>query len=323
MNYLCHFISILCLYIFSITLSHLTQRLNMSMNTPNEIKNYQIRINSLLDKAVPPSNNNSNLNDAMRYAVISGGKRIRPLLIYSSGLCLGAQVNKLDAPAVSIELLHAFSLVHDDLPSMDNDDLRRGLPTTHKKFSEATAILAADALQTLSFELIANSGSLSDYEKTQLVSLIAKACGSSGMTGGQSIDLASEGKTLTKSELHEMYSMKTGALIHASIMAPFCIIDESSQDIRAMMSEFAWILGLAFQIRDDLLDIEESSEVIGKTANSDIKNNKATWPAIFGIQESHNYCDELLKKCIKHLEFFNHKADPLRWLTNYLINRKY
>ena len=320
---MCHFISILCLYIFLITLSHLTQRLNMSMNTPNEIKKYQKRINSLLDRAVPPSNNNARLNDAMRYAVMSGGKRIRPLLIYSSGLCFDIQLNKLDIPAVSIELLHAFSLVHDDLPSMDDDDLRRGLPTTHKKFSEATAILAADALQTLSFELIANSESLDDYEKIKLVSLIAKACGSSGMTGGQSIDLASEGKTLSKSELHEMHAMKTGALIHASIMAPFCMMNNPNQDIQTMMSEFAWTLGLAFQIRDDLLDIEQPSEVIGKTANSDIKNNKATWPAIFGVKESHSYCDKLLKKCIQHLEYFDHKADTLRWLTNYLINRKH
>jgi len=295
----------------------------MSMNTPNEIKINKERINSILDKALPLSNNTSNLNEAMRYAVINGGKRIRPLLIYGSGMCLDIQKSKLDIPAISIELLHAFSLVHDDLPSMDNDDLRRGLPTTHKKFSEATAILAADALQTLAFELIASSEPLSDHEKTQLILLIAKACGSSGMTGGQSIDLASEGETLIKSELHEMYAMKTGALIHAAIMAPFYLIDEPNHDIQKTMSEYGWTLGLAFQIRDDLLDVEEPTEVIGKTANSDIKNNKATWPALFGIQESHKYCDELLMKCIKHLEIFNHQADPLRWLTNYLIKRHY
>ena len=295
----------------------------MSMNAPNAIKNYKKRINSLLDEALPLSNNLSTLNDAMRYAVINGGKRIRPLLIYGSGMCLDIQINKLDIPAISIELLHAFSLVHDDLPSMDNDDLRRGLPTTHKKFSEATAILAADALQILAFELIANSRPLSDHEKTKLILLIAKACGSSGMTGGQSIDLASEGKTLNKSELHEMHAMKTGALIHASIMAPFYLMGTSKHDTQKTMSEYGWTLGLAFQIRDDLLDIEETTEVIGKTANSDIKNNKATWPSLFGVKESHKYCDELLAKCLDHLEIFNHKADPLRWLTNYLINRQH
>jgi farnesyl diphosphate synthase len=204
---------------------------------------------------------------------------------------------------------------------MDDDDLRRGHPTTHKKFSEATAILAADALQTLAFEVLADSKNLNNSEKVQIISLISKACGSSGMTGGQSIDLASEGKVLDKIELHKLHSMKTAALIHASIMSPFCLIEKVNNSTKKNMSDFGWALGMAFQIRDDLLDIEESTEKLGKTANSDIRNKKATWPAMFGIEESYNYCDELLTKCMRYLDIFDIEANSLRWLTNYLINR--
>jgi|TARA_B110000003_G_scaffold49182_3_gene47990 geranylgeranyl pyrophosphate synthase len=294
----------------------------MPTGSPENIIDYRERINSLLDISVPISKNDStNLNAAMRYSVINGGKRIRPLLIYTSGFCFNIKKNKLDVPAIAIELLHSFSLVHDDLPSMDDDDLRRGQPTTHKKFSEATAILAADALQTLAFEVIADSKPLNNSEKVQIISLISGACGSSGMTGGQSIDLASEGKVLNKVELHKLHSMKTAALIHASIMSPFCLIEKVDQSIKKSMSDFGWSLGMAFQIRDDLLDIEESTEKLGKTANSDLKNKKATWPAMFGIEESYNYCDELLMKCMRYLDTFDTEANSLRWLTNYLINR--
>ena len=294
----------------------------MPIRSPENIKVYRERINSLLDISVPISNNDStDLNSAMRYSVINGGKRIRPLLIYTSGACFNIKKDKLDVPAVAIELLHSFSLVHDDLPSMDDDDLRRGHPTTHKKFSEATAILAADALQTLAFEVLADSKNLNNSEKVQIISLISKACGSSGMTGGQSIDLASEGKVLDKIELHKLHSMKTAALIHASIMSPFCLIEKVNDSTKKNMSDFGWALGMAFQIRDDLLDIEESTEKLGKTANSDIRNKKATWPAMFGIEESYNYCDELLKKCMRYLDMFDIEANSLRWLTNYLIKR--
>ena len=296
----------------------------MSNDPKSTIDYYQNRINTILTETVNHSvGADSNLADAMRYSVLNGGKRIRPLLIYACGKCLNVKEEKLDTPALSIELLHTFSLVHDDLPSMDNDNLRRGMPTTHKKYDEATAILAADALQTFAFGNIADSEFLDSNEKVNLISLIAKACGSSGMTGGQAIDLASEGKSLNKDELHTLHKMKTGALIHASVMTPFYLSKQSSKKIYKTMSDFGWTIGIAFQIRDDLLDIEESSEIIGKDEKSDIKNNKATWPATFGKKASYEYCNQLLEKCIQSLDIFNNDAEPLRWLTRYLINRKY
>ncbi len=296
----------------------------MSSEPKSTIDLYQNRINTILRETINLSvNEDSNLAHAMSYSVVNGGKRIRPLLVYACGKCLNVKEEKLDTPALSIELLHSFSLVHDDLPSMDDDNLRRGMPTTHKKYGEATAILAADALQTFAFGNIADSEFLDSHEKINLISLIAKACGASGMTGGQAIDLASEGKSLNKNELYKLHKMKTGALIHASVMTPFYLSKQNSKKIYKAISDFGWAIGVAFQIRDDLLDIEESSEITGKNEKSDIKNNKATWPATFGKKASYEYCNELLEKCIQSLDIFNNEAEPLRWLTRYLVNRKY
>ncbi|HJL92897.1 MAG TPA: farnesyl diphosphate synthase [Woeseiaceae bacterium] len=296
----------------------------MSSEPKSTIDLYQNRINTILSETINLSvSEDSNLAHAMSYSVVNGGKRIRPLLVYACGKCLNVKEEKLDTPALSIELLHSFSLVHDDLPSMDDDNLRRGMPTTHKKYGEATAILAADALQTFAFGNIADSEFLDSHEKINLISLIAKACGASGMTGGQAIDLVSEGKSLNKNELYKLHKMKTGALIHASVMTPFYLSKQNSKKIYKAISDFGWAIGVAFQIRDDLLDIEESSEITGKDEKSDIKNNKATWPATFGKKASYEYCNELLEKCIQSLDIFNNEAEPLRWLTRYLVNRKY
>jgi len=296
----------------------------MSSEPKSTIDLYQNRINTILSETINLSvSEESNLAHAMSYSVVNGGKRIRPLLVYACGKCLNVKEEKLDTPALSIELLHSFSLVHDDLPSMDDDNLRRGMPTTHKKYGEATAILAADALQTFAFGNIADSEFLDSHEKINLISLIAKACGASGMTGGQAIDLVSEGKSLNKNELYKLHKMKTGALIHASVMTPFYLSKQNSKKIYKAISDFGWAIGVAFQIRDDLLDIEESSEITGKDEKSDIKNNKATWPATFGKKASYEYCNELLEKCIQSLDIFNNEAEPLRWLTRYLVNRKY
>tara|TARA_B100000959_G_scaffold155209_2_gene162726 strand:+ start:13566 stop:14456 length:891 start_codon:yes stop_codon:yes gene_type:complete len=296
----------------------------MSSEPKSTIDLYQNRINTILSETINLSvSEDSNLAHAMSYSVVNGGKRIRPLLVYACGKCLNIKEEKLDTPALSIELLHSFSLVHDDLPSMDDDNLRRGMPTTHKKYGEATAILAADALQTFAFGNIADSEFLDSHEKINLISLIAKACGASGMTGGQAIDLVSEGKSLNKNELYKLHKMKTGALIHASVMTPFYLSKQNSKKIYKAISDFGWAIGVAFQIRDDLLDIEESSEITGKDEKSDIKNNKATWPATFGKKASYEYCNELLEKCIQNLDIFNNEAEPLRWLTRYLVNRKY
>jgi len=280
------------------------------------------RISGCLESALPAADvQPERLHQAMRYAVLNGGKRIRPLLVYASGECLGVSPDKLDAAATAIELIHAFSLVHDDLPAMDDDDLRRGMPTVHKKYDEATAILAADALQPVAFEVLAESQSVSDAQQVLLVRRIAAACGSLGMTGGQSIDLAAEGGHLRKDELENMYSMKTGALIHASVMSACDLCDSLSPKQHAAMDIFGRAIGPAFQIRDDILDVEGETHIIGKTAGSDERLQKATWPALYGIEAARKRCDELLNKGQRSLDIFGQDADSLHWLADYIVKR--
>jgi geranylgeranyl pyrophosphate synthase len=259
----------------------------------------------------------------MRYAVLSGGKRIRPLLVYATGECLSIRTEKLDAPATAIELIHAFSLVHDDLPAMDDDDLRRGQPTLHRMFDEATAILAADALQPLAFQVIADSQALRDEEVRKVVKIIANACGSIGMTGGQSIDLASEGKKLNLDELTDMHGRKTGALISACIMAPAALAHDIAASRLAALEQFSRDVGLAFQIRDDILDVQGETEVIGKRAGADEQRAKATWPALFGLQDARRRCDDLLQAAMQKLEQFGPAADPLRQLASFIVERSH
>ena len=280
------------------------------------------RIERCLDRVLPQSATvPTRLHEAMRYAVLNGGKRVRPLLVYTAGECLGVEVNKLDVPAMAIELLHAFSLVHDDLPAMDDDDLRRGKPTVHRQFDEATAILAADALQPLAFHTIAASTVLDDRETRELAKLISVACGSHGMTGGQAIDLASEGEDLSVAELTEMHSLKTGALIHAAAMSPCYLTNHMPADQRSAMEKFSRDIGLAFQIRDDILDVTGQTDIIGKPAGSDQSMNKATWPSVFGMGESIRRCDELLESAMQQLAVFGHSAEPLRLLAHFIVKR--
>jgi len=294
----------------------------LSESFAERVSAYRERTTQCLNRALPaPDIEPGRLHQAMRYSVLNGGKRIRPLLVYASGECLGVSPDQLDAAATAIELIHAFSLVHDDLPAMDDDDLRRGLPTVHKKFDEATAILAADALQPVAFQVLAESKSIPIDKKTLLVQRIAAACGSLGMTGGQSIDLAAEGKRLTKSELETMYSMKTGALIHAAVMSACDLCDALPPEKKKAMDTFGRTIGPAFQIRDDILDVEGETDVIGKHAGSDERLEKATWPALFGVEASRQRCDELLGKGLQGLDIFGTDAESLRWLADYIVNR--
>lgn len=275
-----------------------------------------------LDQALPSSETApQRLHDAMRYAVLNGGKRMRPLLVYATGECLDIPASKLDAPAVAIELIHAFSLVHDDLPAMDNDDLRRGLPTVHRKYDEATAILAADALQPLAFEVLTRATELDAHQIVAVAAIVAHACGSLGMTGGQSIDLAAEGSRLTVVELETMHRLKTGALIEASVMSACCLDDTISEQKVVALRGFAETIGLAFQIRDDILDVIGSTEELGKQAGADQALEKATWPAIFGLEESNRRCDELLRSSIERLTIFGDSAGALRWLAYHIVDR--
>ena len=295
----------------------------MPDNFRDHIALYEERVNTRLDAALPPASlPPARLHEAMRYAVFNGGKRIRPLLAYAAGECLAVGPGLLDGPAVAIELIHAFSLVHDDLPAMDDDDLRRGKPTVHIHYDEATAILAADALQPLAFSVLAGLENASESARNELVRLIADACGSVGMTGGQSADLAAEGKTLAVDELEHMYALKTGALIHAAVFSA-CILCEDLDDVRtAALDNFGRKIGIAFQIKDDILDVEGETHVIGKPSGSDEERGKATYPALFGVDASRTRCNELLRSALADLAAFGNAAAPLEWLARYIVERR-
>jgi farnesyl diphosphate synthase len=294
----------------------------LSASFENRIAHYTARIADALDKALPPATQPpKRLHDAMRYAVFNGGKRVRPLLVYATGECLGLDETILDAPATAIELIHAFSLVHDDLPAMDDDDIRRGKPTLHRQFDEATAILAADALQPLAFNVLAEVRDVPPITRARLVSLVADACGSTGMTGGQSMDLAAEGQTLTAQEIEYMYSLKTGALIHASVVSASILSDNLPEDRVSAIDAFGRTIGVAFQIKDDILDVEGETEVIGKQSGADQRLGKATYPGLVGIDAAHSRCDSLLRSALEQLDDFGDDADSLRWLARFIVER--
>jgi geranylgeranyl pyrophosphate synthase len=288
----------------------------------DRIEHYLGRVSRKLDAVLPGAGESpQRLHDAMRYAVFNGGKRIRPLLVYATGECLGVDETQLDAPAAAIELVHAFSLVHDDLPAMDDDDLRRGQPTVHRRYDEATAILAADALQPLAFAVLSAVDDVPADTRVRLVRLLADACGSIGMTGGQAIDLASEGKTLNGEELERMYRLKTGALIHAAVASACLLCPDLSEKRTLALGNFAQAVGVAFQIRDDILDIEGETTVIGKPAGSDAALRKATYPGQFGLEPARRRCDELLARAFAELETLKASAEPLKWLARYIVER--
>ena len=294
----------------------------MATTFENRIAHYRERVEAKLDAVLPPATERPRrLHDAMRYAVFNGGKRVRPLLVYASGECLGIAEDLLDTPAAAIELVHAFSLVHDDLPAMDDDDLRRGKPTVHKQYDEATAILAADALQPLAFSVLAGQPKVSADIRARLVKLVADACGSLGMTGGQSMDLSAEGKALEAAEIEHMYALKTGALIHAAVVAPALLSEGLATERAAAIDAFGRTIGLAFQIKDDLLDIEGDTDVIGKPAGSDERLEKATYPGLLGLDASRRRCNELLRGALEQLDDFEDAAEPLRWLAQFIVER--
>ncbi|WP_405243364.1 polyprenyl synthetase family protein [Lentisalinibacter salinarum] len=294
------------------------------MTFADRMDSYTVRVDAAMDRTLPAADRLPlRLHEAMRYATLNGGKRIRPLLVYASGEVLGVDVRHLDPPAMAIEFLHAFSLVHDDLPAMDDDDLRRGKPTVHRRYDEATAILAADALQPLAFQVLAEAPPPPAGPAAQLavIELFTRACGSLGMTGGQAIDLESEGRRLDRDSLEHMFRLKTGRLIAASILTPPLLAVDTSDEARHALATFAECLGLAFQIRDDILDVEGETEVIGKTAGADASHDKATWPGLFGLDEAKRRCDELYAAGTAALDHFGEAAEPLRWLADFIIHR--
>ncbi len=234
------------------------------------------------------------LAQAMAYAALAGGKRMRPLLVYATGTALGTDESALDVPAAAIELIHAYSLVHDDLPAMDDDSLRRGKPTVHVAFDEATAILTGDGLQTLAFELLAQAP-VEPATALAMVRALAQAAGMQGMVAGQAIDLASVGTALDADALRRMHAAKTGALIRAAV-ALGALAAAADVRTRATLDDFADALGLAFQIRDDILDVEGDPALIGKTAGKDAARDKPTYPAILGLDASRALLERLLQR---------------------------
>jgi farnesyl diphosphate synthase len=289
------------------------------------IQEYCTRVEQMLESYLPDARlPPERLHSAMRYSVLGGGKRLRPALVYATGQALSVHRALLDAPAAAIELLHAYSLVHDDLPAMDDDDLRRGMPTTHRKYGVATAILAADALQPLAFRLLTSHSPMLNQPALQIkiIKTLADACGSNGMTGGQAIDLASEGKQLYAAELENMYRLKTGRLLHASVMsAAYCAKDLNDQALKDL-ERFIDALGIAFQICDDILDVEGSTEQIGKQSGADDAKQKATYPSLFGLERARARTDDLLTKALAALDQFGQEADVLREVAKYIVRRE-
>ncbi|MEO5625920.1 MAG: (2E,6E)-farnesyl diphosphate synthase [Dokdonella sp.] len=263
------------------------------------------------------------LHRAMRYSVLGGGKRLRPLLVYATGAAFDATPAKLDAVAAAVEIIHAYSLVHDDLPAMDDDSLRRGRPTCHVVFGDAMAILAGDALQALAFEVLANDPMLDVDAATHLDMLrtLAIACGSHGMAGGQAFDLAAVGKRLDAAELERMHVHKTGALIRASVRLGALAAGCTDASTLAALEIYGHSIGLAFQIRDDLLDIEGETYQLGKTAGKDVAANKPTYPAILGVDASRAELAALTARALASIEPLGPNAQALRDLARFVAER--
>jgi farnesyl diphosphate synthase len=263
------------------------------------------------------------LHEAMRYSTLDGGKRMRPMLAYCTGKALGIDPNLLDAPACAVECIHVYSLIHDDLPAMDNDDLRRGKPTSHKAFDEATAILAGDALQALAFEILAKDPSLniSAQQRLNMITALADASGSRGMVGGQAIDLQSVGTQLTLPELENMHIHKTGALIRASVNLAALTKADLDPQVAKKLDHYAKCIGLSFQVKDDILDLESDTATLGKTQGKDLNNDKPTYPALLGLAGAKQKAQELHEQALLSLADFGSEADLLRDLSLYIIQR--
>lgn len=294
------------------------------MSLSEQLLRYQAQVEVALEHWLPAANVEPvHLHEAMRYAVLGDGKRIRPVLVYACGEAFGVKNSALDGCAAAVEMIHAYSLVHDDLPAMDDDDLRRGRPTLHKQFDEATAILAGDALQALAFHVLAIDPAITveDSQRIRMIDKLAFASGSVGMAGGQAIDLASVGKSLELAELENMHMHKTGALIRASVEMGALCSPELEMGRFTLVSQYANCIGLAFQVQDDILDIESDTETLGKPQGSDIARNKPTYPNLLGLEGAKDTAHKLHAEAIECLRGFDEKADTLRMIADYIVQR--
>jgi farnesyl diphosphate synthase len=289
------------------------------------LRGYQSRVHAVLDAVLPAADViPQRLHAAQRYAVLSGGKRLRPLLVYCTGEALGLDLDALDAPAAAVELIHSYSLVHDDLPAMDDDDLRRGRPTTHRAFDEATAILVGDALQVLAFSLLARDRALgvSSEARLKMIQILADASGTAGMAGGQALDLSAVGRNLDLLELEAMHRLKTGALIRASVLMAAACSPELSAAQWDALDGYSQDIGLAFQIQDDILDVEGSTEDLGKTTGADAARAKPTYTSVLGLEAAKTHARALQRRASERLVQFGARAQVLTWLASYVVDRR-
>ena len=304
----------------------MNQPLNRSTQPPDpaqRVVDWQRRFESVLDTKLPsPRTPPQRLHEAMRYSARNGGKRMRPLLVYASGEALGIEPERLDGIASAIEIIHTYSLIHDDLPAMDDDDLRRGKATCHRRFDESTAILAGDALQVLSFEILAGDEALRGNARSHadIMRMIAIACGSTGMAGGQVIDLESVGGQLDQAGLENMHAMKTGALIHACVIAPAMLAGAGKAAFDGL-SRYGQCVGLAFQIHDDILDVAGCSEQTGKATQADAARDKPTFPSVIGLEASRARARDLRAEAVGALAPLTGDTRVLRWLADYVVSR--
>ena len=298
----------------------------MTAPITERMEHYRERVDRALAQNLPDIKvTGTTLEAAMHYATLNGGKRVRPVLVYATGKAFSADPDILDIPACAIEFMHAYSLVHDDLPSMDDDDLRRGNPTCHIKYDEATAILAGDALQALSFTTLAIS--LKDrLDASTIIAMIdelGRASGIEGMAAGQAIDLQAVGQTLTLEQLEAMHRRKTGALIRASVILGATCANVTDPEILTRLRAYGDAIGLSFQIVDDILDVVGDTETLGKTQGADIALNKPTFPSIMGLDGARKHADEQRDRSLAALDGFGKEFDELRELASYIVSRSH
>jgi geranylgeranyl pyrophosphate synthase len=291
-----------------------------------QLESWRARMERALEERLPqPDVVPTRLHEAMRYCVLGGGKRVRPALLFATARTVGLEEEEVEAAACAIELVHVYSLVHDDLPAMDDDDLRRGRPTCHKAFDEATAILVGDALQPLAFQLLARDRALpaAPAIRLRLIDLLAQATGTFGMAGGQAIDLAVQGMRLDIAQVEDMHARKTGAMIRVSVLMAAACAPSLAGHLYIALGRFATAIGLAFQIQDDLLDVIGDSSTLGKATGADRERAKPTHPAVIGIAASQERVRLLHDQAVDALAPFGDRAAPLRSLADWLLSRRY
>lgn len=298
----------------------MTQKLSLSDWMPA----HQQRISLALQQRLPDQNAvaATTLADAMHYATLNGGKRLRAMLVYATGEAFNADPDALDSAASAVEMIHAYSLVHDDMPMMDDDDLRRGKPTCHKAYDEATALLVGDALQSLAFESLSDNNLPAD-QQIAMVKCLAHASGVMGMAGGQAIDLASVGKQLSQSDLEAMHLLKTGALIKASVLlGAYCSANHKPAELKHL-NEYAVAIGLAFQVQDDVLDVIADTLTLGKQQGADIARNKPTYPALMGLEAAREKAQALISDALSALDNLDNPCLALRALATFVVQRTF